>query len=111
MKKRNFTTNFDQNHDDFDSKTPKSNNKRENKKTQKENEINLQDEENEESFKKPDAIKLSFTPMKKSISRPAQTNIKKENGAQHNVFTTPGNSSQKMIKNSRQFNLQNSLAR
>lgn len=91
--------NFDQN--DEDSQTPKSHNKRESKKIQKENEMILQDGCKEESFKKPDAIKLSFTPMKKSMSRPAQTNIKKENGVQHNVFTTPGNSSQKMIKNSR----------
>lgn len=72
--------NFDQN-EDSDSKTPKSQNKRETKKILKENEILLQDGDDGESFKKPDAIKISFTPMKKSLSRPAQTNIKKENGA------------------------------
>ena len=50
LKKRGFTMNFDQN--DEDSQTPKSHNKRESKKIQKENEMILQDGCKEESFKK-----------------------------------------------------------
>lgn len=109
LKKRNYT-NFEQLAKDFDYENKNLLNKREIKKAEK-NELILNNESEEESFKKPEAIKISFTPMKKQISKGhAQTNIKKENGAHHNVFTTPGNSSNKQLKNQRQFKFQNSLA-
>ena len=95
---------------DFDNDNKHLLNKREIKKAEK-NELILNNESEEESFKKPEAIKISFTPMKKQMSKGhAQTNIKKENGALHNVFTSPGNSSNKQVKNQRQFKFQDSLA-